>query len=244
MVSYPVPQDAPEEVAVLCAWSPAGEAIWQPAKVTPFVSETALRLVPGEEWNEWIGQGRITERRAAGLMRTLCFNPYPEAQEGGRVAVDFRIEVQSAEGTALAVHMLRLEADFSDVTVIEDWSSVFQQNALDADAEADGAHWSWRTDLPPEKGVSLGNALYGDAGPDTPLPPLSYPLDLKGWYAIFVHVPGSIRLRLTGDERDDLLSSRRGRGGAVAMDAHGPVSMWCSGNPIATRVALPRPSTM
>lgn len=51
--------------------------------------------------------------------------------------------------------------------------------------------------------------MYGFAGRDKALPQLSYPLDLKGAYAIFIK-GGTVKFRLTGDERADRLSSQYG----------------------------------
>ena len=210
-VSYDVPAGAPDEVTILCSWSPVGRDDWRPAKVTPFISETALRLAPAAEWDQWTAQGRVTERRAAGLRRTVVFNPYPEAQQGGRVDLDFRIQVQSPDGSTLADHRGHLQADNSDVVYIEDWSQVLQRDAVALEPQPEGRRWSWRTGLDAAR-LTLGNALYGQSPPDVPLPPLTYPLNLHGPYAIFVRSDpgaGAIRLRLTGDERADTLSSRR-----------------------------------
>jgi hypothetical protein len=189
-ISYEVPGDAPEVVSVACSWSPAGKDEWRPAKVMPLVSETGLRLTTGDTWSEWL-QGRVTERRAAGLTRTIVFNPYPDADVNGHVDVDFRVEDQ---GKAQTVH---LQADNSDVVYITDWSKVLQRDAISG-AMADGG---WQM---------AHEGLRGKAG--TPLPQLTYPLDLRGQYAIFVcSTPGagSMGLRLSGDERVDLLASPR-----------------------------------
>ena len=208
-VVYDVPADAPEEVVVSASWSTATSEEWQPAKVMALRSETALRLLPNEEWVKGVDQGRVTERRAAGLKRTVVFNPYPEAQIEGQVDVRFRVELQTSDARVIATHEIRLQADNSDVVYVEDWSKIFQHQALAEVGEEAPEKWHWKTDQTPADGVSLGNALYGDAGTDTALPQLSYPLDLKGDYALFVNVPGAIKLRLTGDERKDRLSSRR-----------------------------------
>ena len=116
-ISYQVPDNAPDEVAVVCSWSPRGKNDWKPAKVTPYISETGLRLTSGKDWDEW-NQGRITERRAAGLTRTLVFEPYPEAGP-----LDFRIQVLNT------AEILPLEAD-NGVININDWSKVLQKDAL------------------------------------------------------------------------------------------------------------------
>jgi hypothetical protein len=208
-IRYPVPADAPDEVAALCSWSPPAADAWRPAKVMANISETGLNYLPGDVWLDWVEKGRVVERRAAGLERTVIFNPYPEAQANGLVDVDFRVEIQSLDGTPLATHQARVQADNSDVFYLEEWSKVFQSRAVAIGAEPEGAQWAYRTAQDPSSGTTLGNALYGDAGPTTPLPRLSCPLDLRGHYAVFVCTPGAIRLRLTGDERTDGLSSRR-----------------------------------
>ena len=190
-ISYEVPGDAQEEALIACSWSPAGKDEWRPARVMPLISETGLRLTTSDTWNEWL-QGRVTERRAAGLTRMIIFNPYPDAQVNGRVDVDFRIEVH---GKAQTVH---LQADNSDVVYITDWAKVLQKDDVTR-GMVDG---KWL--------MVDGEGLRGKAG--VQLPQLTYPLDLRGQYAIFVcSTPGagSMGLRLTGDERVDYLSSSR-----------------------------------
>lgn len=182
-ISYTVPADAPDEIAVRCSWSPSGRDDWRPARVKPLLSDTGYVLATDEDRAQW-AEGSVTERRAGGLTRTVIFDPYPEAQENGRVDADFRIEI----GTS-GTQTVHLTADNSDVVYIEDWSKVVQQDAI--------SEGKWQFD---------GNALSGEAGTD--LPQLTYPLDLKGRYAVFVE--GSVGLRLTGDERTEYLSSAHG----------------------------------
>lgn len=211
-ITYQVPEDAPDEVIVFSSWSPLGKNDWRPAKVMPFISETALRLVSDEEWKDWFFQGRIKERRARGLKRTVIFNPYPEAQEQGKVAVDFRIQIQTHDGKVLSEQQCQVQADNSDVLYIEDWSQVMQKDAIAlGKVEANERKWAWRTDLD-NFVVTFGNALVGERWrDDLPLPQLTYPLNLRGWYAIFVCTPKgyAIRARLTGDERTDVIWSPR-----------------------------------
>ncbi|MCF6287559.1 MAG: hypothetical protein L3K26_20615, partial [Candidatus Hydrogenedentes bacterium] len=209
-ITYPVLEDAPEVVQVHATFSPTGSDAWQKASVMPLVSETALRMLPPAAWTQWASEGRITERRAAGLMRTLVFNPYPDAQVDGKVDVDFRIEIRGEGDAVLATYTTHLQGDNSDVAFIEDWSQIFQQENIQEEGGDAPQKWQWRTGWDAALGMSQGNSLYGDAGKELPMPQLSYRLDLKGWYAIYVHIPGAIRLRFTGDERSDLLSSRKG----------------------------------
>ena len=184
-ITYQVPANAPEEVAVVCSWSPRGKNDWKPAKVTPYISETGLRLASRKDWDQWM-EGRITERRAAGLTRTIVFNSYPEAG-----SLDFRIQILNSTQT------MPLEADNAAV-YLSDWSKVLQKDAI-SQTMADG------------KWLMADGNLHGKAGIE--LPQLTYPLDLKGWYAIFVSTPPGERigLRLSGDERTDYMVSARGR---------------------------------
>jgi hypothetical protein len=154
-------------------------------------------------------KGRVTERRAAGLTRTVVFDPYPEAQSDGQVDIDFRVRIATPAGERLAEYVVRAQADNRDVTYIEDWSGVFQKRAVTTTPDEGSAVWHWRTGLEPASGATGGNDLHGFAGPGRPLPQLSYPLNLQGTHAVFTKA-GSIRLRFTGDERYDGPSSDHG----------------------------------
>lgn len=211
-LTYPVPSEAGPEVHILCSWSPMGKNEWRPARVAPLLSETAVGLLQPDDWKPWVQEGRIAERRAAGLARTVVFNPYPEAQVEGRVDVDFRVQIRTPDGTPLASHQTRVQADNSDVVYIEDWSRVLQRDRVVPEAQANRRTWIWRTGLDAKAGVTLGNGLYGQSEPDIPLPQLTYPLNLRGEYAVFACTNpswGGIRMRLSGDERTDSLGSRR-----------------------------------
>ncbi len=212
-ISYEVPAGAPAEVIVRCTWSPRGRGEWQPARVTPFLSETATRLLPEEpagSWRQWVNEGKVTELRAAGLRRTVIFNPYPQAQPDGKVNVDFRVRVEGPEGTVLATHEAALQADNSDVVYLEDWSKVLQPEAFAEDPKREDRKWAYRTGLPAEENLSLGSELYGQSPLDLPLPALTYPLSLRGSYALFAcnRARYGVMLRLSGDERTDELCSR------------------------------------
>ncbi len=212
-VSYTVPAGAPEAVTIRCSWSPAGQGQWRPAKVIPFMSDTALRLLPEEPegfWRQWVTEGKLTELRAAGLERSVVFNPYPEAQPDGRVDCDFRVQIETPAGEVLATHETRLQADNTDVVYLEDWSRVLQPQSLAEKPAREDRKWEYRTGLPEGELLSLGSELYGLSPSDLPLPGLTYPLDLRGPYAIFVctRARHGIGLRLTGDERTDGLGSR------------------------------------
>ncbi|MBI3922338.1 MAG: hypothetical protein HY318_13035, partial [Armatimonadetes bacterium] len=170
-----------------------------------------MRLTEDKQWREWMDRGRLIERRAAGLDRTVVFYPYPEAEDQGKVDVEFRIQIQSLAGKELSIQQVRVQADNSDVLYIEDWSKVFQREDVVSEAKAGERKWSFRTKLDASAGVTFGNALYGRYTDDLPLPQLTYPLNLRGWYAIFLRSVahgGAMRLRLTGDERTDTLGSR------------------------------------
>lgn len=194
-IKYSIPHDAPDDIVAVCSWSEVNTERWQSAKVTPFISETAMNMASSEQWEQWTGNGRITERNTTGLARTVIFDPFPEAQNDGKVDVDFRIQIQTLDDQIISTWTINLKADNSDVFYIQDWSGVFQKDAISK--EADKGKW--------HQGID-GKSLYASGGIH-PLPQLSYPLDLSGVYAIFVRC-SSIELRLTGDERVDKLSSR------------------------------------
>ncbi len=207
-IVYRVPPEAPDEVVVRCSWAAAGTQDWRPALVRPFVSETALELADETEWRQWGLEGRVVERRAAGLERSVVLNPYPDAQVGGKVDADFRLWIETPGGAELATEQTHLEADNSDVVYLEDWSHVVQREALADAPKPEDRRWQLRTDMDPAE-ASRGSALFGRSPADLPLPPLTYPLDLRGWYAIYVCTPPhqGVELRLSGDERCDLLGS-------------------------------------
>lgn len=213
LISYQVPAQAPPSVLVRCTWSPAGGEDWRPAKVTPLLSATALRLLPEEpagSWQQWAVAGEITERRAAGLTRTVVFNPYPEAQAGGKVDVRFRVELSTPEGASLAASEAHLQADNSDVVYLEDFSRVLQQGSLATGSEPVEGKWTYRTGRPSAEHLSGGDELYARPTGQTPLPDLTYPLNLRGTYALYVCTRAryGVRLRLSGDERCDGVDSR------------------------------------
>ena len=204
-LTYAVPEDAPEQVLVRCSWSPRGQQQWQPARVVPLLSETALGLLVEADWRPWV-RGEVREWRAAGLERTVVFNPYPEAQPAGQVDLDFRVELY-AEGERLLARLeTPVQADNRDVVYLDDWSGVLQQDAV-ASEETPG-RWRLESGLPPGAAgyATGGTRLTGAAGVD--LPQLTMPLALKGHYALFVYALGGARLRLSGDLRSDRLASR------------------------------------
>ena len=181
-IVYSVPADAPDPVTIVCSWSPPDKNEWKPADVMPLVSETAYNMTTSEQWNRWHTEGHILERRAAGLNRTAVFNPYPEAVVDGQIHVDFRVELRGPNDEALGAAQARIDVDNRNVRYIEDWSQVVQADRVTGDE----AKWSFRTDVEVADGVTHNNALIGNLGAEQELPPLTYPLDLKGHYAIFL----------------------------------------------------------
>ncbi|HEY3298915.1 MAG TPA: hypothetical protein VGK34_09695 [Armatimonadota bacterium] len=188
-------------VEVRCSWWKAQADSWQPAAVTPLISETGLGLATNEERGRWVS-GVVTERRAAGLTRTVIFDPYPEAQRNGLVDADFLIEI-SAPGKSLSTYVVHLTADNTDVVYLTDWSNVLQKDLISTSP----ATGKWMLSDDPS-GAAKTNRVQCSAG--TPVPALTYPLNLKGNYALYVSTDpniGPISLRLSGDERSEKISS-------------------------------------
>lgn len=203
-VVYDVPQDAPDRILVRSYWSPRGRNQWQPARVRPLLSETAGALLREEDGLPWL-QGEVVERRAAGLKRTLVFNPYPEAQAGGTVDIDFRVELDAGEDRRLTRLEAPATADNRDVVYLDDWSGVIQKEFVAAE-EKPGC---WRLESDAAVGANpyaTGGTRLSGAAAD--LPQLTMPLALRGPYAVFVYSFGGVRLRLSGDLRTDRLGSR------------------------------------
>ncbi len=73
-IDYDVAPDAPEEVTVRL--ETLTEARRRPAAVWKHVSETAQALMDATEWQRGITAGTVTERHAAGLRRSLFWNPF------------------------------------------------------------------------------------------------------------------------------------------------------------------------
>jgi len=203
-VIYTVPEESPDEVKVQCVWAGQGSDDWRPARVHPLLSDTAWELIRQDDWAPWV-RGEVVERRAAGLERTVVFNPYPEAQAEGKVDVRFRVTITGEEGRQLSEQQIRIRADNSDVVYVDDWSQVMQKQAI---AE-DGKPRCWVLQRGVATGASpfatAGTRLYGKGGAE--LPQLTYPLDLRGPYAVFVYAFGGVKLRLSGDERYDRLGA-------------------------------------
>jgi len=203
-VVYSVPKEAPDRVLVRSFWSPRGRDQWQPARIEPLISDTARELLREEDWLPWI-RGEVVELRAAGLKRTLVFNPYPEAQADGKVDIDFRVEVFAEEDRLLSRLEASASADNRDVVYLDDFSGVIQKEAVAAE-EKPGC---WRLESGSAVDASPyatgGTRLFGAA---VELPQLTMPMALKGPYAIFVYSFGGVRLRLSGDLRSDRLGAR------------------------------------
>lgn len=213
-LTYAVPNKAPAEVVARCSWSPAGRNEWRPASVRPFISRTALNLATWKQRKQWREQGRIVERRAAGARRTVVFNPYPDAYQDGKVEIDFRIRLERPTGEELETCQMRVTADDTDMVCLEDWTKVLQQEAITTSDEDQTKtctpKWRVVTGQTPSPGSSFGNHLLGRSAPQLQLPQLTCPLDLHGWYALFVCTPSGlgVKLRLSGDDRLDMVWSR------------------------------------
>jgi hypothetical protein len=203
-ITYSVPPDAPETVRVQCSWKRTADNEWTPARVEPLLSPTAWELLGDDDWQPWL-RGEVIEKRAAGLERTVLFNPYPDAQKDGVADVTFRVEISAPDGNTLATHSATVHADNSDVIYADDWTQVMQKQAVSTENKP--GLWQTETGAPADAApfATRGTRLHGPGGTD--LPQLTYPMDLKGTYAIFVYAYGRVKIRLTGDERADPISN-------------------------------------
>ena len=199
-IGYSVPAGAPELVRVRCEVRPPGGGEWLPAPVHPYLSATARALLPEEEWLEGIRRGTLVERRAGGLERTLVWNPFTRFQGGA--AVEMRITLMDGD-EVLERAETRIELCNEDVVVLEDWRRVMQEGLVSESPGHGDAVWWFRRRPAGENAPFPGTSLEA-AEKGVELPPLTYPLDLRGPHAIFVSLPpglSCIELRLSGDER-------------------------------------------
>lgn len=191
-VQYFVPETAPDIVTVKCSVRSDNDQSWYPANVWPYISETAFELMHDDQWLASFEDGTFAERFAEGALRWLVWNPF--AKYKGIFKGSLKIEIY-ADDEQIDSQNIELELDNTDVININDWENVIQKQHLSSLTEKEEDKWiivnnKRNTVEAPKKGVVL--------------PQLTYPLDLKGRHAIFVTMPdkpGSIQLRLSGDER-------------------------------------------
>lgn len=207
-VSYKVPAGSPSETIVRCEVRQSDSEGWRPASVWPYMSETALNLAQKQEWEDGILRGRVVERRAAGLSRTVVWNPFRFVI--GKASVEFRVTLLDGD-RVIAQDTMPISLANSDVVILHDWSKVMQKQLVSESPRPASAVWWLRGAQTGDYAPTEGNSLeVKEKGIE--LPQLTYPLDLKGYYAIFVLLPaklGSIELRLSGDERPQMFNSAR-----------------------------------
>ncbi|MBM3802204.1 MAG: hypothetical protein FJW26_07810 [Acidimicrobiia bacterium] len=202
-IAYTVPREAPSEMIVRCELKLATRSDWKPARVWPYVSETTLQLMQPRDWETAVWRGTFTERRAGGLTRTAVWNPFPDVT--GQASVRFRVTLLDGE-KVLAREEAEIALDNSDVVVLDDWSQVLQKQSVSEHPAPGSPVWWIRKGQQGEQVPAQGSSLeVREKGVE--LPQLTYPLNLTGPYAIFVSLPprpGSIELRLSGDERPQI----------------------------------------
>ena len=207
-IHYDVPAHAPPEVEVRLEVQDSG--VWRSAAVWKHMSETAMVLADSSDWQRGIQEGVVTERRAGGLRRTLHWNPFLAGYSAGAGQAQLKLTI-SGDGDVLLCEQAVVDVDQLGVTLLNDWRKVFQSDEVTEDPSEESCWLFSRT----SQGSSLEVPAKGKA-----LPQLTYPLDLKGWYAIYVLLPpklGAIELRLTGDERHQSFSSDGSRPGMEVL---------------------------
>lgn len=220
-INYNIPAKCPDQVNVYCSFSQSEEKNWNIAHVQPLLSDTAIEIISSsfphqlhkQESQDWFNKGLIIERNAAGLRRTVVFNPYPQAEINGKVDITFRVQIKTLEGKLLYSQEVNIKADNSDVFCIEDWTKVLQVGEVVSgkEPELNEKKWSFRTkslETISEDYMPNENVLYGKSEPQSPLPQLTYHLNLKGHYALFVGNASHVNIRLSGDTIFNELSTR------------------------------------
>lgn len=205
-LTYRVPDSAPDTITVCCRVRCQPENSWQPASIWPYISETARAYMEKKNWEDGVLRGRVTERWAAGLQRTILWNPFPFS--AGNSAVDFQLTLLDGR-RQLGRAETRIELNNADVVILNDWSQVIQQRAIARDPKPGQAVW-WLRGNQPGKYAPTGGTSLEVKEKGIELPQLTYPLDLRGPHALFVNLPaklGCIELRLSGDEYPQIFHS-------------------------------------
>ena len=115
-VHYDVPAAVPDEISVRCEMRSKGGGNWEPVPVHPYVSDTVQPLLREGQWLRGILRGTVVERRAAGLSRTLVWNPF--RQFAGRASVELRVTLLDGE-EMLQHDGTRVELDNEDVVILD-----------------------------------------------------------------------------------------------------------------------------
>jgi hypothetical protein len=207
------PEDLPDVVSVDAAFQlPDGP--WQPAAVTRHRSQTARFILRSDGNNATFGRepgfsleaqemssGGFEEHLAAGKQRTIVWHTDRQLPPDFKGSVSFRVQIKDASQKLLAEEAVMVEVDHTRQIFLEDFGSL-PGVAL---GHRDDAGWVWH---PPKEGRP---AMLEANEQFPPIEPLSVPLNLKGYYAVYVTVPtepnSSIDLRLSSSQVPDRFTS-------------------------------------
>ncbi len=192
-VHYRVPDGAPDEIKVRCEYR-VGDGEWRAADVRKYRSKTAEYALAGSEvmHKERIS-GTVTEKLAAGRIRTLVWMSYPQIGIDYKGPIDLRVRIFDIKGRQIAEGDKQITLDMNGVVVLDDFSKLMPKV------------WEKKGDNEKFPGwyASKKPAMLECVEGKCPLEPLSWRVGVKGYYAIFVAVPkkpnSSIDVRLSSD---------------------------------------------
>ncbi|MCI0513004.1 hypothetical protein L0128_07335 [candidate division KSB1 bacterium] len=211
-IHYTVPAKAAPVISVsVTVFNPATKT-WQPARVQKYRSATAGNLCPATEWDAEMLTGAMTEFNAGGLRRTCIWNPWPEFVQAGKIEARLRVELVWERSKSVRGE-IQIQTELADVIYLEDWRAVLQSQLVQTQPVKDAAQW-WFHEQEPTPKAPVNNRCLDVAQKGILLPQLTYLLNLRGQYALFVCLPenlSAIELRLSGDESAQFFQSTRFR---------------------------------
>ncbi|MEA1951850.1 MAG: hypothetical protein U9N87_10725, partial [Planctomycetota bacterium] len=207
------PQNLPDVVSVEAAFHLPGSP-WQKAAATRHRSQTARFILRSDGNNSTFGRdpnfsleaeemsrGGFEEHLAAGKQRTIVWHTDRQLPPNFRGDVPFRVRLKDESGKLLAEEVVTVKIDHVRQVFLEDFSRVA---GVTID-KRDGPGWVWHRPKDGRPALLEANEQF------PPIEPLSVPLDLKGYYALYVTVPvepdSSIDLRLSGSQIPDRFTS-------------------------------------
>lgn len=202
-VVVPMPDSLPDVVWVESLYRVSPDDPWRPAAVTRYRSLTAENILRNNNNDtafgrevasnvvaEEMARGMFRERLAAGKQREIVWHTTRQFPKDFTGEVQFRVRLLDEERSPLAEATALIDIDHTDQIILDDFGQ-----AIGDDPENTG--WVWRPPSDDEPGV-----LEVIEQPNI-IDPLVIPLDLSGYYAIYVMVPdepvSSIDLRLSGE---------------------------------------------
>ncbi len=201
MISYKVPESAPQTVIVQGQYQILPDGAWYPLAIRKYRSHTAENILSLDRkqdlMTEELSTGKVTELLAAGRVRTLVWQTYPDLPADFSGKIHIKLSICDLAGKKLAQASLMQNLNLKDLIILNDFTKLRPaSNISDEKNSSPGWHYikSFNKRVPGHL-----EAIEGKNKIDSVI----FRPELKGYYALFVSVPAkpvsSIQLRLSSD---------------------------------------------